>query len=298
MHDLIVIGGGFWGTMTASLARLWNRNTLLLDDLHPQGASRNAAGIVSMGWYRWRQTRDRKDIVGNIFAGTFQTADAVYGVHVLRDMGLLRQTGEECFTLAGNRKFKDDLWLLSSPQDLFAQVDRTWGKVQKLVRERGYWLVVTEDRQYMTANVVVAAGAFTDALLAASGLPTVGVEGLRGRGLLIQPHKRFDVPHTVQIAPYSHVTLRPWKDGLARVGDTVEKKPGGDEKLLPLHTIARTLAPQYETVKVFDGLRPVLQKVFIGEIAPGLVVATGGHRVGLALAPAAAKKALALLGVS
>lgn len=297
MFDVVVIGGGFWGTMTARLACQLGRNVLLLDNLKPQGASRNAAGIISLGWYRWPKNPDSKDIAANMFRHTFTYADVIYGVNVLRDLGLIRQTGEEMFTLAGNRKFKDDLWLLSSPADLFETAVRTWGNVQKLVRERGYWLVVTEDRQYMTAQVVLAAGAFTDQLLQASDLPPIGVTGLRGRGLLINPHKQFDVPHTVQIAPYSHVTLRPWKDGLARVGDTVEKKPGGDEKLLPLQNIARALAPQYEQVKVFDGLRPVMQKAFIGEVAPGLVVATGGHRVGLGLAPAAARKALAILGV-
>lgn len=298
MHDLIVVGGGFWGTMTAYLARAAHRDVLLLDDLNPQGASRNAAGIVSLSWYRWRQTRDKKDIVGNIFADTFSTADAVQGVNLLRDLGLLKQTGEECFTLAGNRKFKSDLWLLSSPQALFDQTDRTWAVVQKLVKGKGYWVVLTENRELLARSVVLAAGAFTDALLEASGLKPLGIKGLRGRGLLIRPHKQFDVPHTVQIAPYSHVTLRPWADGMARVGDTVEQKPGGDEKLEPLKRIAFSLAPAYEQVKVMDGLRPVLPKVFVGEVASGLVVATGGHRVGLALAPAAAKKSLALLGIS
>jgi glycine/D-amino acid oxidase-like deaminating enzyme len=297
MYDLIVIGGGFWGSMTALHAQKKGLSVLLLDDLNPQGASRNAAGIISLGWYQWRQTRDKKDVVGNIFGDLFTFADAAYGVGLLRDYGLLRQTGEEMFTLAGNRRFRQDLWLLSSPQELFELAERKQRQVERLVREDGRWRVQTAEVNYFAQRVVIAAGAFTDDLLVASGLSPIGVKGLRGRGLLIQPHKVFDVPHTVQVAPYSHLTLRPWKGGLARVGDTVEKKPAGDERLEPLKDFAAKLAPQYEITKVFDGLRPVTEKAFIQLVAPDLVVATGGHRVGLALAPAAAVKALALLGV-
>lgn len=298
MYDLIVIGGGFWGTMAALLAREAGQETLLLDDLNPQGASRNAAGIVSLGWYRWRMTRDKKDVVGNIFGDTFTPSDAVWGVNFLRERGLLRHTGEEVFTLAGNHKFRDDLWLLSSPQELFELVERTEAKALCLQKLPECWSVLTENRIFNAHKLILAAGAFTDTLLEASNIPPIGVKGLRGRGLLIEPHKIFDVPLTVQVAPYSHLTMRPWGKGMARVGDTVEKIPGGDERLLPLKTFAERIAPANQIVKVFDGLRPVTEKVFIQEIKPGLVVATGGHRVGLALAPSAARKALALLGVN
>lgn len=299
MYDLIVIGGGFWGTMAALQAREAGLDTLLLDDLNPQGASRNAAGIVSLGWYALLGRRiDRKDVVANIFGDTFTRSDVLWGVNFLRERGLLKQTGEEVFTLAGNRKFREDLWLLSAPQDLFDLTPRTWAKVDKLVKGRDYWAILTENREHLTRRVILAAGAFTDTLLEASNLPAVGVKGLRGRGLLIDPHKVFDVPHTVQVAPYSHLTLRPWQGGMARVGDTVERTPGGEERLLPLKALAEQLAPNYQSVKVFDGLRPVMDKAFIQVIKPGLVVVTGGHRVGLALAPSAARKALALLGIA
>src|SRR5687768_3204699 len=119
MLDLIVIGGGFWGTACAVMAESLGLSVVLVDDLNPQGASRNAAGIVSLGWYRWRMKRDQKDVIGNIFSETFVPQDANFGAGWLRDRGLLRQTGEEFFTLAGNQHFREDIWLLSSPQEFF-----------------------------------------------------------------------------------------------------------------------------------------------------------------------------------
>lgn len=292
VYDLIVIGGGFWGTACAVEAQERGLDTLLLDDDRPMAASRNAAGIVSLGWYRWRMTRDRKDVTGNIFADTFARSDADYGVRWLLERGLLRQTGEEFFSLRGNRQFRSDLYLLSSPADLFQLAPRKYLTVLQLVRERGHWLIVTREQTYTARGVVLAAGAFTDELLTASGLEPVGVTGLRGRGLLLRSDRRLDVPYTVQIAPYSHVTLRPWSNGLIRVGDTVEKTPGGDARLEPLQRVAGWVVPGFRQERMLDGLRPVLPKVLIKPVAPGLVVATGGHRVGLALAPRAAQLAL------
>ena len=57
------------------------------------------------------------------------------------------------------------------------------------------------------------------------------------------------------------------------------------------------MSPGAKTVRVLDGMRPVCERFTVCEIAPGLVAATGGHRVGLGIAGTIAERALRILGV-
>jgi len=298
VYDLIVVGGGFWGTAAAVIAREAGLDVLLLDDRDPRGASRNAAGITTLSWYAYQKaTRVYSPFFVNLFGKHFDLNDAKCGVRWMLDRDVMHQTGEEFF-YGHSHKTRPQTYLLNSPDAFFALAERTFDKAQKLVKGTGYWVVLTETREHLGKCVLLATGAFTDILLEASDIPPLGVSGLRGRGLLVDPHKTFDVPITVRLTLSKYYALRPWIGHMARVGDTVEKGDQGDKPLDDLKVFAERLVPGYTVKKVFDGLRPTtLQGALIEEIKPGLVVATGGHRVGLALAPSAARKALALLGV-
>lgn len=295
VHDLIVIGGGFWGTAAAIQAREGGRDVLLLDDDNPQGASRNAAGIMSLNWYKFqRPTRLYTPTITLMMGSLFTYADAVWGVDWYSERGLANFTGEHYLRYQGQPQFRRDCHLLNDLDTFLRLGQPEQTSVIRLFQEKGYWFVETPEQTYRTVKVIVAAGAFTDHLLQASALPTVGVGALRGRAIVYQTARRFPVPLTYKASVGQQYTFRQWGEGLVRLGDTTERGEG-DKALDKLRAFAATELPTLAEVQVLDGLRPVCKQMVVKQVAPGLVVMTGGHRVGLALAPAAAKKALEVL---
>lgn len=285
--------------MAAVLAREAGLDTLLLDDLNPQGASRNAAGIMSLDWYKFqRKTRIYTPTITNLMGGLFCHADAAWGVEWFMDHGLAQHTGEHYQNANGLPQLRRDCFLLNSPDEVLALGQAERGRAVKLVKGGDYWVVLlTELREVLTRRVIVAAGVFTDALLERSGLQPVGVTALRGRALVYLSNRDFSTPFTYKASVGQQYTFRPWGKGLVRLGDTTERS--ADSKALDkMRTFAATELYEPQEVKVLDGLRPITDKMIVQQIKPGLVIATGGHRVGLALAPAAARKALELLGVN
>lgn len=297
MYDLIVIGGGFWGTAAAVQAREAGLDTLLLDDNNPQGASRNAAGIMSLNWYKFqRKTRIYTPTITNLMAGLFSYADAAWGVQWYVERGLAHFTGEHYLSAKGQPQFRKDCFLLNSPAEALALGQAERGRAVKLVKGRGYRVVLTEARELLARRVILTAGAFTDALLEQSNLPTVGVSALRGRALVYQTDRVFPTPLTYKASVGQQYTLRQWGTRQVRLGDTTERGETSNA-LDKMRAFAATELQPLNEIQVLDGLRPITDKMIVQAIKPGLVVATGGHRVGLALAPSAARKALELLGV-
>lgn len=295
MHDLIVIGGGFWGTACAVTARERGLDVLLLDDAHPQGASRNAAGIMSLNWYKYQQrTRIYTPTITIMMGALFTYADAAYGVRWYQERGLARFTGEAYQSSIGKPQFRKDCYLLNSPQQMLDLGQAERGRAVQLVKGRNYWVVLTEARELLARRIILATGAFTDALLDASNIPPLGVNALRGRALVYKTVRRFETPLTYKASVGQQYTFREWGDGLVRLGDTTERGTQS-QALDKMRAFALTELPVPEEIQVLDGLRPVAERMIIQAVKPGLVVATGGHRVGLALAPRAAELALKAL---
>lgn len=139
--------------------------------------------------------------------------------------------------------------------------------------------------------VVLAAGVWTDALLAASGLPPLGVMQLPGSAVL--GSGALEVPLTMGYrlpgdTRTRTATARSWERGL-RVGDTV----GRDDQLPVLRALLAHVGGR-ET-GVVSGLRPCLPQLFVEKVRPGLIVATGGHRTGLATAAGVGLRVLELI---
>lgn len=139
--------------------------------------------------------------------------------------------------------------------------------------------------------VVLATGVWTDAILAANGLPVLGVRPLTGTALL--GTGRVDVPLTYGYRLPADTrtrtaTVRPWEGGV-RVGDTA----GLPEQLPVLRDLLGHVGGA-QTGSV-TGLRPCLPQLFVDVVARGIIVATGGHRTGLATAPGVALRVLELV---
>lgn len=149
----------------------------------------------------------------------------------------------------------------------------------------------------LTADVaVVAAGAFTDELLESSGLPPAGIDSVAGRAALVDTYDHdADITHTIMPRPYKFYMLRPYR-GQHRIGDTVEPELD-DDKFNKLLLNCGKLAGDFEVSDVFYGLRPTADEFVVEQHAghDDLIVAAGGHRIGMVIAPIAAKHTLTLL---
>lgn len=293
--DVCVIGGGFWGTSSAwHLCESGFDVTLVEDDRNGM-ASKAAAGIICKDWYK-------QDTVGKMLPDWWTPNDLEYGIEWLQDNAGLQKTGELFYNKLGSKeKFREDCHLAPSCKAVLnlkntLKMRTVKSEVLRLEKDGRDWLVRLPKTTLRFTNVVIAAGAFSDALLCASGLQPVGVRPLVGRAVLVATGVALNVPITVLTRPYTHFTLRPWPGKLLRLGDTVErtgKTPPGDKK--SLKKILDKFAGEYEVSEKLYGLRPVCNKVVTDKIKPGLVVAVGGHRVGLGLAGGVGRRVVKLV---
>jgi glycine/D-amino acid oxidase-like deaminating enzyme len=289
--DLVVVGGGFWGTAAALQARRRGLEAVVLDCRAPQGASKAAAGLVHKDGFG-RDTFLRR-------APAWWDADELgWSLEWLKEVAGLRRTGEWFFNGdAAGAKYRPDCWLAPPVNVLLEMARPLFDRAERLEPAAGGWAVATPGTTYKARLVVVAAGALTDRLLEASGLRKAGVEGLPGRGYLFPGTLPDGVPQTTQVRPYTSFTVRPWGERTLRLGDTVERGDGprpGDLNAL------RSILARWGGGGRMEvcGVRPVCPRFVVEPWAPGLVVAVGGHRVGLGLAGAVGRRCLQLLEVT
>lgn len=146
--------------------------------------------------------------------------------------------------------------------------------------------------------VVIASGAWTPALAAASGLD------LRGEPVKGQVLRLAGPPGLLRAFVHAHhAYLVPRADGSVVVGATMVSagfdRAEDEDAIRRLAEGARRLVPalaQATVSETWTGLRPRLAggQPLIARVAPGLIVATGHFRNGILLAPATADAVAAL----
>ena len=289
IQDLIVVGGGFWGVASALVASKKGMRVVVLDNRDPRGASRNAAGIVCKHWYK-------QHTITNMLPEDWTKQEIQESVQFLDPFGLSK-TGEQFTSYAHNQeKWREDCYLIPSCSSLLSKFTTQLSQVLSVRPHQSRIEVVTRDGTLIAHKVLIAAGAFTDNLLKASQLPLCGVRALRGRAFIATNSLEEFVPRTHMSRPYTHYTLRPWGKGHARLGDTVEKRvEGTDEPIVGLQSVLAHMSPGAKVVRVLDGWRPVCEQFTVKRVHERIVVATGGHRVGLGLAGLVANKCWELL---
>lgn len=286
MNDLIVIGAGFWGRAIYDHATAGGIDALLIDALDPLAASRNAAGIVSLNWYTSETVTP--------MLPAYMSKPAIYkAIDWLQMNWGLRHTPEH-FQGPVHYRVKKDSFLL--PHTEFERTrPMTFDRVQSVQRGPNHWRVITDQQEYTAKRLVIACGAKTDDLLQRSRYPALGLKALRGRAVVYgEGDGKLPELYTEEVTKYKHLTVRSWGNQW-RVGDTVEEKPR-ENALDRLHTWAGNIHLS-SPVKTLEGYRPVLKQMTVRHFDEGGVVATGGHRVGLALSPIAALQSLKLLGL-
>ena len=284
LWDLVVVGGGYWGSAVAELARLaagWH--TLVIDDHDMEGASRNSAGYVRWEWLEGRLS----SIIPAWWSDAYTGASKAH----LESIGARLETEHL-------RRWDRDEWeerpglLVADP---WAVLERGHvARVRTIRRTPAGWEVLTSlNDSIPTMRVAICAGAWTDPLLQASDWPELGVEALIGSAILAAGTIRDEVM-TYTTRPYHSVTARRWDAGLIRVGETVSKV-WPDAKLGALVNDTARLFPNLTGYQPITGRRPMLPELVVKELGDGAVVATGGHRIGLALAGGAALKVMEVI---
>jgi glycine/D-amino acid oxidase-like deaminating enzyme len=281
-----IIGGGFWGSAVSRMLVEAQVEHVVVDDGNCSGASRNAAGICKLSWYR-------QETVRRMIDGVFSYADFMDGWGWLQTQVEIDHV-PELFVNAprGTSKEHTDNFL-ADPLALL--VPAVGGRVERLrISSMNVELVGTG---IFAEHVIVCAGAFTDALLMASelGRPT-GVQPLWGRAIRFDCDDFEDTPRcqTVMTRPYVHYTYR-HMDGRIRGGDTVERGQRNDRHI---DNLIATATPRYRgmrNMEVFGGIRPVCKRMFVDKVHPRVIAATGGHRVGFGLSGAVAMRVMDLL---
>src|SRR3954471_17040897 len=177
MADLIVVGGGYWGTAIAWHARMAGAKVLVFDNHEAQGASRNSAGLFKMGW--WKSTSAATRMVPAEW-------DWFHGPSVdwVPD-SIISWTGESSasYRKPGHWRYGSDCAIVD-PERLLGLSLALPDKVVGIDRVDAGWRVHTGRGPHEATNVVIAAGVWTDDLLTASGFEPLGLTGLRGRAAL------------------------------------------------------------------------------------------------------------------
>lgn len=287
--DLLIIGSGFWGTSASILAQRNGIDALVVDNERLNSGSRNAAGIIRKEWFGG-------DFFNKIKPSDWDEKYLQKAIEFLGDFGLV--TMEEEFTTyrkPGVKKIRN-CFVLKSLKEFLSTAQRKIDSVLKLKKEGSNWLSDCEKEPITAKKVLIVVGAFSDRLLTNSNLPTVGVSPLRGRAVIATGN--CEMVKTYESRPYKQYTIRPYESGSIRLGDTVEKKLNmGDDPLQSLFQMLNKMQPGSKPISIQDGLRPVCDKVTVKKIDNGLVVATGGHRIGLGLSLYAVEKSFEKLEI-
>lgn len=278
MVDLIVIGSGYWGSAVAIRARAAGLTVRLLDDGRPGAGSRAASGIADRAAYKkelfkkylpsdWSTSELDDSFDWLLSNGGFPVREWFWN----RFAGTVPRRGDECVYVPD-----------------CGELTRRAGPVTKSKVKAGCLeksgVTVGDDSggEWAGKAVVVAAGVWTDDVLRRFGVKPVGVGSLYGRGLVADGKPRHPVPVSVMIRPYTKHTVREW-NGRFKIGDTAERVPS-PKKLEALRSVGRIVLDGYTNEEMTEGYRPVTDKFMVEKLSPRLIVATGGHRIGLGLA--------------
>lgn len=289
--DVLVVGGGFWGQAIAHRLRDRGCRTLVVDDDAAWGASRAAGGFVY------------PDTIGDTgfmqrYAPPWWTSRHT---EASRSFLPLRPTGEDTFN---NRdpvyRHRPGLHLVD-PGELLATRPVVRTRILALERGAGCWRAHHDGGRYTARRLVVAAGVATAGLLQSAGVALPDIGKLPGRARLVQVQvaaRVVPISYSTRLAGQTRTSkffLRSWGSDHVRLGDTLEPDQL-DEQLACLDRLLTREFPQGgQEAGWMKGVRPVTGRFFVELVGPGLVAATGGHRVGLAAAGGAALRVSELL---
>lgn len=282
--SVIVIGAGYWGAPITHTLRNAGKTVICLDDQDPLSGSRNAAAIIAPHVYR-------TDKLKGMLPEGWTQADIDQSVAWATKMGRGVEYQEGFLNIMPSAASATvripDKWATSVHFPEGAIIDLVEPRQEKVCTIRhgeGGWNVVTTVQTYVADTVVIAAGYRTDEVVKLAGLPPIGVQKVFGRGIVGTGTPIHRLPLAVMTRPYTKMGLREWGPGQFYVGATKERTPHESNRDA-LDRLAEKMVTGWTLVKRMEGYRPATgDKFILREIAPKLIVATGGNRFGLGVA--------------
>lgn len=275
MKDLIVIGGGYWGVACALRAERAGATVTMIDDAGFDGASKAASGHFALSWFAKEK---RKQAEAALAIGSELLS--------IERVGAL----EHAAWHKESRRIDD--WYTFSPEE-FLELRKP--DVRAAAKKIEIVDGGVEVCGHVARRVVVAAGIGTDEILLRSGLEPMGLKGLRGTGVFVRAERADPVVELVKTNPYRHFSIRRWKDGCVRLGDTLETKPNATQ----VNEMIRRTAPYVSgpVDRVVSGIRPMRDEgPGMKRVHERVIAASGGGRIGgifsLAIADQIAKEFL------
>lgn len=262
MRDVIIVGGGLFGSIAAEALRKAGMDVCLIDDGRPRSGSRAAGCLMKPSWLQ-KMGRSNVD-------ASFSLLDRLYGLRTV--------------SLKAGPLTVDAKWI--NP-DVVMSSERITRHVAKVASFPGGNRVRFRDMEPMDAKVViVAAGAWTRELI--NGAPIVGKAGVSVRLNSPPTDNRISVwaPYK-QLVRFSQPDFRWAGDGTA----ILTKNWNLDRERACLDRIIEFAGEGQARV----GIRPFAQTsdpAALEEIAPGLFSLTGGGKNGTAAAGWAAAQLL------
>jgi len=272
MHDLAVIGAGYWGVAISLMAESRGLSVCLIDSQNRHSGSRNAGGHFSLDW----------------FSGPFKEhmelalADAEsHGFEIDRSCAKMNSIYDRA--KHGKMHFKDKpgWWTFKPGACLSLREPDIVGEVVGISGKNRNAIVCTDEEDVWSSNIVVAAGAWTDHVLTNSGYKGIGVSALRGSAVVFKgTNRRSTMLH--QTTPYRQVSLRNWGEGQIRVGETTETgtKPTSMYVEKMLGTISHLLEEGDSPKQCMTGFRAMRKEPFAGRVSEKIYAASGGGRNG------------------
>lgn len=261
MRDVVIVGGGLFGSIAAAALRDAGMDVCLIDDGRPRSGSRAAGCLMKPSWLS-KMGRDNVD-------ASFRLLDRLYG---------LRTISLKAGPLSVNAEWVNPDLVLRSPRQI--------AYVAAVRPDR----VIFRDGQALEAKkVIVACGAWTKALI--PGCDVTGKVGVSIRLNAAPEDNRIDpwAPYK-QLVRFSTGDFHWAGDGTA----IIEKNWTLDRERASLDRIIEFAGEGQARV----GIRPYVptsDPAALEEVAPGLWSLTGGGKNGTAAAGWAASRLLEAL---
>lgn len=297
--DLIIIGGGYWGASIAVHAKEQGWDALVLDSGDRLSGSRNASGICDPKAYG-------KPLFKKYWPSDWTKEDLLYSLNWLIQIGA-KPTREYFWNHFEGTKPRIGVEAIYLDDNVhlmrLAQPRLNLGATSIYVSNKEI-IVGTNDAKFVRLRcrrLAIAAGYQSDQVLVQAGFAKLKLTQLFGRGLVVTGKPRLELPMSVMLRPYLKHTIRSWGNNY-RIGDTAEstREPstGRWEKELGLgnlRTIGNLTLKDYREIKIVEGYRPTAERFIVEKLTNNVVVATGGHRVGLGLSGLVGRKVVEML---
>lgn len=253
MLDVVVVGAGLFGSVTAEALRREGRRVLIVDDERPNSGSKPAACLMRPSWL--------SSLGKDVYNPALELLNELYGVQDLKFETALRPVSV--------------YWC--PPPKILKGADKK-ARVTRVVGGTSPVVTLASGEELEARSVVIAAGIWTNLLTPVYG-KFVGQAGLA----CLWPKEKIEKPFIKVWAPYKQITAFNRGDGLW-VGDSnairqenwLEKHALSTERRCMESTGMRKSPARIFGVRPYSGESPC----YLKEAGKNVWVATGGAKNG------------------